>query len=155
MTHTVPEGQEKEVGRKDSGRILAFDLGAKRIGVAVTDELQISVRILPNMQRTNWKQLLRNIQELLHSLDAKMLVIGLPLRLDGSVGTAAHEAMRITGNLSLSLNVPVYLQDERLTTRDVEEYLSANGLDSNEIAERVDGEAAALILRDFLAQLQS
>ena len=134
------------------GRLLALDLGTKRVGVAVSDELRLSIRPLPYLSRTNWKQLLRDIAQLCESFDVRMVVVGLPLSLDGTDRDAALEARRIARNLSLSLPLPVHLQDERLTSRAAVETLRAEGFSTAEIKERVDSEAAAIILRDFISQ---
>ena len=134
------------------GRLLSLDLGAKRVGVAVSDELQLTAKPLPPLGRTNWKTLLRQISDLRHSFDAQGVVIGLPLNMDGTEGFAAGEARRIARNLSLSLGVPVYLQDERLTSQAAEESLRDAGVSGAELTSRLDSEAAALILRDFLAR---
>lgn len=138
-----------------AGRILALDLGTKRVGVAVSDELHITVRPLPHIRRTNWKQLLRDIAQLCESFDVQTVVLGLPLRLDGSEGDAAREARRIARNLRLSLKLPVQMQDERLTSHAAEERLRASKLDAGEIKRRVDGEAAAIILRDFISSSEA
>jgi putative pre-16S rRNA nuclease len=137
---------------KPAGRLLALDPGEKRIGVAVSDELRMTVRPLPFLRRTNWKQLLGAVAELVQGFDAQALVIGLPLNLDGTEGEAAGEARRLARNFELSLNVPVYLQDERLTSREAEETLRAAGRTIKEIREQLDSESAAIILRDFIAQ---
>jgi putative Holliday junction resolvase len=137
--------------KKPSGRLLALDLGEKRVGVAVSDELLITVRPLPFIRRTNWKQLLVAVADLLQGFDAQALVIGLPLNLDGTESEAAVEARRLAGNFELSLKVPVYLQDERLTSREAEEALRTGGHSRSELTNLVDGEAAAIILRDFIA----
>lgn len=134
------------------GRLLALDLGTKRVGVAVSDELQLTAQPLPPLRRSNWKNLLRQISDLRHTFDARGVVIGLPLKLDGTEGDAALEARRIARNLSLSLTVPVHLQDERLTSHDAEESLRAAGLSGQALAARLDSEAAAIILRDFISQ---
>jgi putative holliday junction resolvase len=136
------------------GRLLALDLGAKRVGVAVSDELQITVRPLAHLRRTNWKQLLRNVSDALNRLDAQALVIGLPLKLDGSEGEAAREARRLARNFQLSLSVPVYLHDEKLTTRAADESLRDEGLNDARRRERLDSTAAAIILSDFIANLE-
>lgn len=136
-----------------AGRILALDLGQKRVGVAVSDETRAAVRALPNLTRTNWKQLLKDVIELIHEFDAKAMVIGLPLRLDGQEGEAAVEARRLARNFALSLQIPVYLQDERHSSQDAESELRLSGMDQTEIARQVDGEAAVIIARDFLAGL--
>ncbi|HKQ52659.1 MAG TPA: Holliday junction resolvase RuvX [Pyrinomonadaceae bacterium] len=135
-----------------SGRLLALDLGLKRVGVAVCDELQLTVRPLPFLRRTNWKQLLGAVADLLQRFDARALVIGLPLNLDGTEGEAASQARRLARNFERSLPVPVFLQDERLTSREAEETLRAAGHPVEDLREHVDSEAAALILRDFLAR---
>jgi putative Holliday junction resolvase len=133
-----------------AGRLMALDLGRRRVGVAVSDELRMTVRPLPPLRRTNWKQLLRNVSEALASFDARALVIGLPLRLDGTAGEAALEAERIARNFQLSLAVPVFLQDEKLTSVEADEGLRAAGYNDSERLERLDSESAAIILRDFI-----
>lgn len=134
------------------GRVLALDLGTVRVGVAVSDELRLTVRPLPTLKRTNWKQLTRDVAELCSRFDVKRVVLGLPLRLDGSEGDAAAEARRVARNLGLTLRLPVSLQDERHTSADAETAMRADSLTKDEIARRVDGEAAALILTDFLSR---
>ena len=137
---------------KPSGRLLALDLGEKRVGVAISDELRITVRPLPRLHRTNWKQLVGAVADLLQHFDAQALVIGLPLNLDGTEGNPAKEARRIARNFELSLKVPVYLQDERLTSREAEESLRASGRTNEALHKYVDSESAAIILRDFIVQ---
>jgi putative Holliday junction resolvase len=78
------------------------------------------------------------------------VVIGLPLRLDGTIGDAAAEARKTAEKFALSLQIPVYLQDERLTSTEAEENLRNAGVKAEELSLRIDSEAAALILRDFL-----
>ncbi len=138
--------------RGPTGRLLALDLGEKRVGVAISDELQLTVRPLPYLRRTNWKQLLAAVADLLQRFDAKALVIGLPLNLGGDEGEAADNVRRLARNFSLSLHVPVFLQDERLTSREAEQSLRAEGLRNEGLRARVDSEAAAIILRDYLTR---
>ena len=135
------------------GPILALDLGEKRIGVAISDGLLISVRRLDQLQRTNWKQLVRDAAALVQRFDAKTLVIGLPLGLNQQSGSAAKEIEQIAQNLSQSLAVPVYLQDEKLTSVEARERLLAEGVRKEAISHYLDSEAAAVILRDFISSL--
>ena len=121
--------------------------------MAVSDELRMTVRPLAALPRTNWKQLLRDVSDVLRSFDARALVIGLPLNMDGTESLAAQEARRLARNFELSLGVPIYLQDERLTSREAETELRAAGIEADVIRARVDSEAAAIILRDFIARL--
>lgn len=137
-----------------AGRLLALDIGAKRVGVALSDELGLTVRPLPALPRTNWKKLLREVSELCGQFDVKGVVVGLPLRLDGREGDAAAEARRLARNFGLSLPCPVYLQDERLTSKEAEAALRGAGHDEKGVKAHVDSEAAAIILRDYLSRSQ-
>ena len=135
-----------------SGRLIAIDLGAKRVGLAVSDELRITVTPLERIERRSWKDLLSRVAAIIESYDARALIIGLPLNLDDSSGPAAGEATRIAENFRKSLNVPVFLQDERLTSLAAESAMRQQGLDHEEIRKLVDSESAAIILRDFIDQ---
>lgn len=130
--------------------ILALDLGEKRVGVAVSDSLAISIKRIEALRRTNWKQMLRNVEELILRFDAKTLVIGFPLQLSGSAGDAALNIRSTAVKFAQSLPVPVYLQDERLSSVEAEENLRADGHTKQEVPHLIDSEAAAVILRDFL-----
>jgi putative Holliday junction resolvase len=130
------------------GRLLAIDLGSKRVGMAVCDELRISIRPVTTIERRSWKALLSEIREQIEAFEARGLVIGLPLNLDGTEGEAAAETRSIAGKFALSLKVPVYLQDERLTSEEAKSRLAIIQKGAGEI----DSAAAALILRDFLEQ---
>ena len=135
--------------------IIALDLGEKRVGVAVSDSLAIAITRLAALPRTNWKQLLRDVADLVQRFDAKTVVIGLPLRLDGSNGDAALQIRNIAFNFARSLTIPVYLQDERLSSVEAEENLRTDGHPADAVPELVDSEAAAVILRDFLVTNQA
>ena len=140
---------------KPQGRVLALDIGAKRVGVAISDELRISIRPLTPIKRTSWKKLLIEVKRVVNEFGARTLVIGLPLRLDGTEGDAANEARRTAEKFRLSLAIPVHLQDERLSTIAAQESLAASGKSSQEIIAQIDSEAAAIILRDFINREQS
>jgi len=130
--------------------LLAIDLGAKRVGVAVSDELRITVNPLPAIVRRSWKDFLRRIVALVETYDARGMVIGLPLRLDGVEGEAAQDARAVASKFQRSLGIPVYLQDERLTTFEAASDLRSAARSEQEIDAAVDSESAALILRDFI-----
>jgi putative holliday junction resolvase len=133
-----------------AGPVLALDLGEKLVGAAICDERLITTRRLSPLKRSNWKKLLQDVRHLLEQFDAKTIVVGLPLSMDGSEGDAVKNVRRLALNLAKSVQQPVYLQDERLTSRAAIENLIAEGVEPEEIPALVDGEAAAMILRDFL-----
>jgi putative Holliday junction resolvase len=130
--------------------IMALDLGRKRVGVAVSDALSVSIRRLEPLRHSNWKRLLREVSTLIQRFDAQTLVIGLPLRLDGTLGMAAIEVKRVARNFAKSLKMPVFLQDERLTSVEALENLQKEGFGPQEILGLLDSESAAIILQDFL-----
>jgi putative Holliday junction resolvase len=134
--------------------IVAIDLGEKRVGIAVSDALSISITRLETLPRTNWKQLLRDVHNLIQRFDAQTVVIGLPLRLNGSSGDAALEVRRVAQKFARSLSIPVYLQDERLSSMEAEQNLRLEGHGEVQVSALVDSEAAAVILRDFLVDDQ-
>lgn len=138
--------------QSDSGRILALDWGDKRIGVAISDELRISVRPLPAIQVTNWKAVLGSIRQTVDHFDAKLVVIGWPLKMDGSEGTRVELVRNAGAKLAKSLTVPLRFQDERLTSTAAEERLRAAGIPKVEWKLQVDSLAASVILSDYIDQ---
>jgi putative Holliday junction resolvase len=146
------ESSQNGVTPEDRGRVLALDIGAKRVGVAVSDEMRLTVRPLAALRGTNWKRLVKALSELCEEFDVREVVLGLPLRLDGSEGDAAKEVRGVARKLELTLRLPVGFQDERLTSQTAEAALRREGLGEREVFANADSEAAAIILRDFLAR---
>ncbi len=135
------------------GRIIALDLGTKRIGVAVTDETQTVARPLDRIERRSWKDLLKKVKGIVAELDAAALIIGLPYNTDGTESEMSADARRLARNFSLSLDIGVFLQDERNTSYEAKARLWESGATLEETRARVDSEAAVIILDDFLATL--
>ena len=137
------------------GRIIALDIGTKRVGVAVCDESQIIATPLFTIKRIGWKKLLLQIKDILAEFDARALVLGLPYNFDGSESDMSQEARRLAKNFSLSLSVPVFLQDERASSYEARGNLWKQGANYKKMREKIDSEAAAIILRDFLDRVAS
>lgn len=135
------------------GRIVALDLGTKRIGVAVCDEFHITTRPLYTIERKSWKKLLLQIKDILVEFDAAALVLGLPYNFDGSESEMSAEARKLARNFSQSLEIPVFLQDERATSYEAKGRLWQNGADFKEMLKKIDSEAASIILADFLDRI--
>jgi len=127
-----------------------MDPGTKRCGIAVCDELRFTTRPLPFIERKSWKNLLSAVKQIVSDFDAKALVIGLPLESDGSESEMSQEARDMARKFSLSLDIPVLLQDERVTSYEAKGRLWRAGKDPAETRKLVDSEAAAIILSDFL-----
>ena len=112
------------------------------------------MRPLQRLDRTNWKKLLRDIKAQVAEYDAVTVLVGLPLESDGSDGPMTLEARDIARKLALSLEIPVILQDERVSSYEAKHRLWSAGKSIKEGRELVDSEAAAIILEDFLAILE-
>ena len=133
-----------------AGRILALDLGTRKIGVAVCDERQLTARPLPVIARRSWKELLIKVSALIVEFDAVALVLGLPYNFDGSESAMSAEARKLHRNFTLSLEIPVFFQDERATSYEARGNLWKRGAHLKQTREKIDGEAAAIILDDFI-----
>ena len=136
-----------------TGRMIAIDPGTKRCGIAVCDELRITVRPLKFLLRSNWKKLLSNIITIVAEFDAKAVVMGLPIESDGGESPMSIDARRLARNLALSINVPVFLQDERVSSYEAKRRLWLQSVSLEDTRSRVDSEAAAIILSDVLDRL--
>jgi putative Holliday junction resolvase len=132
-------------------RVLAIDLGSKRIGIAVSDGLGITVRPVETIRRSNRERDIARLRFLVEDLEAEAVVVGLPLRMDGTTGDAARAALRFAEALQDRLDVPVLTQDERLTSYEAEQMMIERGLGREERRARSDEFAAMLILQDYLS----
>lgn len=136
-----------------TGRLLAIDPGTKRVGLAISDENRVIATPINAIDRTSWKKLLSEIKAIIASYDAVAVVVGLPLNTDGSESFMSQEARKMVKKLELSLDVLIYLQDERVTSYEARGRLWERGVDPSKTKQFVDSEAAAIILTDFLARL--
>ncbi|GBC77636.1 Putative pre-16S rRNA nuclease [bacterium HR08] len=134
-------------------RILAVDPGMKRIGLALCDELEISVRPLVVLTARGVKRDAQAIAELARAHQVGRIVVGLPLNMDGTVGPSARRARKLAHRLRALTGLPVSLWDERLTSVEAEMLLRERG--ERPTPERVDQVAACVILQDFLTALRS
>jgi putative Holliday junction resolvase len=130
--------------------VIAIDLGARRIGVAVTDGLGLTAQPHATIQRRGGQRDLDAIAELVRALDAERVVLGLPLSPEGEVGRAAKSAQAFAGRLRAALDVPVDMIDESFSTVEAEQVLLAADVSRARRREVVDRMAAAVILRRWL-----
>ncbi len=135
-------------------RLMAIDYGSKAIGVAISDELRLTVRPLTTIRRNKQSrnQIIAQLQNLIEENEIAELVVGLPLSLDGSFGDAAERVMVFVGELKKTISIPIIEQDERLTSREAEEVMRELGFDLRKRKEKSDEYAAAIILQDYLGR---
>jgi putative Holliday junction resolvase len=132
-------------------RVLAIDLGSKNIGIAISDALGLTVRPLETIRRSSDEKDIARLKLLVDDLEVEAVVVGLPLRMDGTVGDAAAAAMRFAEKLRARVEVAVITQDERLTSYEAEQIMSERGFSRSKRRARSDEFAAMIILRDYLA----
>ncbi|HEX6278695.1 MAG TPA: Holliday junction resolvase RuvX [Pyrinomonadaceae bacterium] len=137
-----------------AGRILAIDPGTKRVGLAVSDPNQLIATPIRTLARTSWKKLLADIKDAVSEFDAVAIVVGLPLDMEGEKTDMTEAAQTVFRNLSLSLEIPVFQQDERSTSYEARGRLWQRGGRSDDVRSEVDPEAASIILSDFLDRLR-
>jgi putative Holliday junction resolvase len=131
-------------------RVIAIDLGTKRIGVAVTDALRLSALPHATIARKGGRHDLDAIAAVVDELDAERVVLGLPLSPDGDEGRAAKSAHAFAERLRGALSVPVEMVDESFSTVEAEDVLLAADLSRARRREVVDRVAAAVILRRWM-----
>jgi putative holliday junction resolvase len=132
------------------GRVLALDVGTVRIGVAVSDPDRRLALPVGTITVAGGPQDLKAVAGLVREYEVAEVVVGHPLSLSGERGAAARHAEEFADGLRLLLDVPVHLQDERLSTVEAERGLAAAGARGARRREAVDRSAAAVILQAFL-----
>ena len=129
-------------------RYLAIDYGAKRTGLAVCDAAETIAS--PYAVLHGQKDLIQQIGRVVASEDIQAIVLGLPLNMDDSEGPQAKKVRAFARELQAHVRIPVYFQDERLSSFGAEEKLEEIGLRKGKRRERLDALAAAEILQAFL-----
>lgn len=107
--------------------MLALDYGRARIGMAVGDAETRLARPLATLERINRSEDMRRLREMARELGVKQVIVGLPLRLDGTRGEMAEEASRFAERVRKQIGVPVEMVDERLTSWEAERLLEEQG----------------------------
>jgi putative Holliday junction resolvase len=131
-------------------RVLALDVGDKRIGVAISDPSQMLARSLRVIQRASRQEDLAAVARLVEEYEVEKVMVGYPRSLDGTVGEQAEKVERYAAGLAEALTVPVLLWDERFSTVTAETLMREAGLRGKKKRERIDAVAAAVILQDYL-----
>lgn len=146
----VDEISEK---RKEPGpgrRIMALDLGEKRIGIALSDETHLIARSYAVIDRTSRKADYEQIRSIVRQEDVGFLVVGLPLNFDDEEGALGRWIRDYTAELAGKLELEYTFWDETFTTKKASASMSARGTRAREQKEWIDAVAAAFILQDYL-----
>ncbi|HET8925931.1 MAG TPA: Holliday junction resolvase RuvX [Candidatus Acidoferrum sp.] len=154
----------KQANANECRSILGVDYGRARMGLALASGETRMAQPLSTMQRINRNEDMRRLRELVHEHGVKQIVVGLPLRLDGSRGEMAEEAERFAQRVRKQIGVPVEMVDERLTSWEAErllEEVQGRFIHDEKVGGHkkpkkpqgkmtVDAVAAAVILKEYL-----
>src|ERR1700676_3277442 len=145
-----------------TGVILAIDYGQKRLGLALSDECCVTSRPFAIWTRINRRRDLARLRELVRQHAVRRIVVGLPLHLDGTQSEMSAETKAFAGRVEKALGIPVEMVDERLSSWEAKQTVQANNPSAaprrgagRKRHTTLDDVAAAVILRDFLAQAHS
>ncbi len=134
-------------------RILALDHGTKRIGVAISDELNLIAQPLEAIPAEPFDALLARLRQLVQEKQVELILVGMPRNMDGSYGPAAERVEAFVAALRQTLTVPVKTWDERLTTAQAERTMIQAGVKRAKRKLATDKMAAAVLLQSYLDSL--
>lgn len=136
-------------------RLLAVDVGERRIGVAVSDDLNITAQPLGVIQRRSRKADMAELRQVAERYGVRRVVVGLPRNMNGSEGAAAELARTFAGWIASDLGLDVVMQDERLSTASAERVLLEADTSRRKRRRVVDKLAACVILQDYMQRRKS
>ncbi len=131
-------------------RVLALDLGKKRIGLALSDELGMTAQGLETLQRTNIREDLARLSQLAAEKNVSLILMGNPLHMSGREGRQTEYARDFGERLGAASGIPVKFWDERLTTVAAQRVLRESGISIEKRAKAVDRLAAVILLESYL-----
>lgn len=134
-------------------RILALDLGKKRIGLALSDPLGITAQGLPNLNRTNKRSDLAALHALVREREVGLILMGNPINMRGAEGRQSGWVREFAADLEAWTKLPVKLWDERLTSVEAGRVLRSSGISIEKRAAAVDRLSAVILLQSYLDSL--
>jgi len=134
-------------------RILALDLGKRRIGLAISDPLRITAQGLPNLERANKRSDLDALERLARDREVGSFLMGNPINMAGNEGRQSAWVREFAGALERRTGLPVTFWDERLTTVEAGRVLRASGISIQKRAAAVDRLSAVILLQSYLDSL--
>ncbi len=131
-------------------RVLGLDHGTRRIGVALSDEMQIIASPLEYIAAEPAAPMLARLVELVREKEVGLVVVGMPRNMDGTYGPAAEKVRAFVAEIGPVLGVPVRLWDERLTSAQANRVLMQGNVRREQRKQTVDKMAAAILLQSYL-----
>jgi putative holliday junction resolvase len=134
-------------------RILALDLGKKRIGLAISDPLRITAQGMPNLVRINKRTDLAALESLVKEREVGLILLGNPINMRGSEGRQSGWVREFGTDLERWTGLPVTFWDERLTSVEAGRVLRSSGISIEKRAAAVDRLSAVILLQSYLDSL--
>lgn len=132
-------------------RYLGLDLGTKTLGVAISDPLGLIANDLTVLRHNEeYDRLILEVQKLVDEKKVEAIVLGFPKNMNNTIGERAQITIDFKEKLENTLHLPVYMQDERLTTRQAENLLIKNDTSRKKRKKVIDKVAATIILQSYL-----
>lgn len=144
-----------QIVKNKHGRLLALDVGKKRIGLAVSDELGLTAQGIETLQRTRIRADLEALQTIADQWNVHTLLVGKPLHMSGDESRQSEYTREFAERLSKTLRLPLVYWDERLTSREAERLLREGGATLAQSRLAVDRMSAVLILESYLGFLKN
>ncbi len=132
-------------------RYLGLDLGSRTLGCAISDKSGIfahSYKIIRHNEE--YKRLLKEVKEIVELEKIEAIVLGYPKNMDNSISYKAELSIKFKEELEKTLDLPVFLQDERLTTKEAQDILISNDTSRKKRKKVIDSMAACIILQSYL-----
>ena len=132
-------------------RYLGLDLGSRTLGVAISDKTGLiasSLKVIRHVEE--YDRLIEDVKELVNSLDVDAIVLGFPKNMNNTIGPKGELSLEFKEKLEKSINIPVYLQDERLSTKSALDTLIKGDVSRKDRKKVVDSLAATIILQSYL-----
>ena len=139
----------------DKCRLIGLDLGSKRIGVSICDEKQLIATPFKTLNRTTAKELINELKIIIEENNIQGIIIGNPLNMDGSSGSSAQSVKDTSDNIEKSINLPICLWDERLSTVGAFNLSSQLDINVSKREKKIDENAAAFILQGAIDYLNN
>ena len=147
--------EEFKKNQTNKTRLIGLDLGSKRIGVSICDERQSIATPFKTLNKINTDKIIEDIKKIIEENDVGGIVIGNPINMDGSLGPSAQSVNDIAKNISKSINVPICLWDERLSTVGAFKLSSKLDINVSKRLKNIDQNAAAFILQGAIDYLKN
>ena len=147
--------EEFKKNQTNKTRLIGLDLGSKRIGVSICDESQSIATPFKTLKKINTSKIIEDIKLIIQENDIGGIVIGNPINMDGSLGPSAQSVRDIAKNISKSINIPVCLWDERLSTVGAFNLSSQLDVNVSKRVKNIDQNAAAFILQGAIDYLRN